>query len=54
MILNFVNKLFYNKEYNVILMITNRLSKMHHYILCTTNETEIIAKHIAKFLIQNV
>jgi hypothetical protein len=53
-ILNFVVELFDNREYNDILMIIDRLSKMHHYISCTTDDNETTAKEIAKLLIQHV
>ncbi len=33
-ILDFVTNLFDNKDYNAILMIVNKLSKIHHYIFC--------------------
>ncbi len=53
-ILDFVVRLSDSKKYNAILMIVDRLSKMHHYILCTTNENEIIVEETAKLLIQHV
>jgi hypothetical protein len=51
---NFVIKLFDNKDYNAVFMIINRLSKMHHYISCTTNENETTTEKTAKLLIQHV
>jgi hypothetical protein len=53
-ILNFVMRLFDNKEYNAIFMIINRLNKMHHYIFCTTYENEIIVEETTKLFIQHV
>jgi hypothetical protein len=53
-ILDFVTKLFDNKDYNAIFMIVNRLSKMHHYIFCTIDENEITIENIVKLLIQHV
>jgi hypothetical protein len=52
--MNFVIELFNNKNFNVILMIVNRLTKMHHYISCTTTEKDISAKEIARLLISYV
>jgi hypothetical protein len=49
--MNFVIELSNNKNFNVILMIVNRLTKMHHYISCTTTEEDINAKKIARLLI---
>jgi hypothetical protein len=53
-ILDFVTKLFDNKDYNAIFMIVNKLNKMHHYISCTTNENETTIKEIIKLFIQHV
>jgi hypothetical protein len=39
-ILDFVIELLDSRDYNVILMIIDRLSKMHHYISCITDENE--------------
>jgi hypothetical protein len=36
-IFDFVTKLFNNKKYNAILMMINRLNKMHYYISCIIN-----------------
>jgi hypothetical protein len=52
--LDFVTSLLENREYNVILMMIDRLSKMHHYISCITDENETTAKETAKLLIQHV
>jgi hypothetical protein len=52
--LNFVTELFDSRYYNAILMIVNKLSKMHHYISCTTNENETTIEETAKLLIQHV
>ncbi len=53
-IMNFVIELSENKEFNAILMIVDRLTKMHHYISCTTTEEDINAKKIARLLINHV
>jgi hypothetical protein len=53
-IFDFVTKLFDNKDYNAILMIVNKLSKMHHYISCTTNENETTIEETIKLFIQHV
>jgi hypothetical protein len=53
-ILDFVTKLSDSRDYNAILMIVNRLSKMHHYISCTIDENEITIEKIVKLLIQHV
>ncbi len=37
-IMNFVTELFMNNEFNVILMIINKLIKMRHYIFCTAKK----------------
>jgi hypothetical protein len=52
--LDFVTKLFDSRDYNAILMIVNKLSKMHHYIFCTIDENEITIEKIVKLLIQHV
>jgi hypothetical protein len=51
---DFETNLLESREYNVILMMIDRLSKMHHYISCITNENETTAKETAKLLIQHV
>jgi hypothetical protein len=53
-ILDFVIDLLDSKEYNVILMMIDWLSKMHHYISCVTNENETTTEETAKLLIQHV
>jgi hypothetical protein len=52
--LDFVTSLLESREYNVIFMMIDRLSKMHHYISCITDENETRAKKTAKLLIQHV
>ncbi len=52
--LDFVIELSKSRDYNAILMIINRLSKMHHYISCTTDENETTTEKTAKLLIQHV
>jgi hypothetical protein len=54
LIFDFVIELFENREYNAILMIVNKLNKMHHYIFCTTNENETTIEKTIKLLIQHV
>jgi hypothetical protein len=53
-ILDFVIDLLDSREYNVILMMIDRLSKMHHYIACTTDENKTTTEKTAKLLIQHV
>jgi hypothetical protein len=53
-IFDFVIELFESRNYNAVLMIINRLNKMHHYISCTTNENETTIEKTAKLLIQHV
>jgi hypothetical protein len=50
-ILDFLIKLFDNKEYNAIFMIINRLSKMHYYILCIIDENDITIEETTKLLV---
>jgi hypothetical protein len=52
--LDFVTKLFDSREYNAVLMIIDRLSKMHHYISCTIDENGITIEKTIKLLIQHV
>ncbi len=52
--MNFVIELSENKSFNVILMIINRLTKMHHYISCIAAKKRINAKKIARLLINHV
>jgi hypothetical protein len=52
--LDFVTSLFESREYNVIFMMIDRLSKMHHYISCIIDENETTAKETTKLLIQHV
>ncbi len=52
--MNFVIELSENKDFNVILIIINRLTKMHHYIFCITTKKKINAKKIARLLINHV
>jgi hypothetical protein len=52
--MNFVTELFMNNEFNVILMIINKLIKMHHYILCTTIKKDIFAEETTRLLINHV
>jgi hypothetical protein len=52
--INFVIELSENKDFNAILMIINRLTKMHHYISCTITKEETNAEKIARLLINHV
>lgn len=52
--LNFVIELFINKRKNVILMMINRMTKMHHYISCFAEKENIFTKKTIKMLIENV
>jgi hypothetical protein len=54
-IMNFVIELSKIKdEFNAILMIIDRLIKMHHYVLCTAEEDDTSAEETTKLLINNV
>jgi hypothetical protein len=53
-IMNFVIELSENKKFNAILMMINRLTKIHHYIFCTTTEKDINAEKIVWLLINHV
>ncbi len=52
--MNFEIELLMSNEFNVILMIINRLIKMRHYILCTTEEEDISAEETTHLLINHV
>jgi hypothetical protein len=53
-IMNFVIELLDNKNFNVILMMINRLIKMHHYVSCIAKEDETFAEKTIKLLINYV
>jgi hypothetical protein len=53
-IMNFVIELSENKEFNAILMMINRLTKIHHYISCTTTEEDINVEKIVRLLINHM
>jgi hypothetical protein len=54
-IMNFVIELSkIQNEFNAILMIIDRLIKMHHYVLCTAEEDDTSAEETTKLLINNV
>jgi hypothetical protein len=53
-IMNFVTELFKSKNFNAILMIINRLTKMHHYISCVAEKDETTAEKTARLLINHV
>ncbi len=52
--MNFVTELLMSNEFNVILMIIDRLIKMRHYIFCTAEEEDTFAKETARLLINHV
>jgi phosphoketolase len=52
--MNFVIELFESKDFNAILMIIDRLTKMHHYISCITTEKNTNAEKTARLLIDQV
>ncbi len=43
-----------NKNFNVILMMINRLIKMHHYVFCIAEKDETTTEKIIKLLINHV
>jgi hypothetical protein len=53
-IFDFVIELSDNRKYNAVLMIMNRLSKMHHYISCIIDENDTTVEKTTKLLIQHV
>jgi hypothetical protein len=54
-IMNFVIELSKSKdEFNVILMIMNWLTKIHHYIFCIAEKEETTAKETTRLLINHV
>jgi hypothetical protein len=52
--MNFVIELSESRDFNAILMIINRLTKIHHYISCIATKKRINAKKIARLLINYV
>ncbi len=52
--MNFVIELFQNKEFNVILMIINRLTKMRHYIFCIIEKKNTFVEKTTHLLINHV
>ncbi len=52
--MNCVIELFENKDFNAILMMINRLTKMHHYIFCTATKKHINAEEITRLLINQI
>jgi hypothetical protein len=53
--MNFVIELSKIKnDFNAILMIINKLIKMHHYVLCTTEKDNTFAEKTVKLLINHV
>jgi hypothetical protein len=53
-IMNFVIELSKSKDFNAILMIINRLTKMHHYIFCVAEKDETTVEKTARLLINYV
>jgi hypothetical protein len=53
-IMNFVIELFLSNNFNAILMIVNRLTKIHHYISCTATDEDTNVEEIARLLISYV
>jgi hypothetical protein len=53
-IMNFVTELLMSNEFNVILMIVDRLIKMRHYIFCTAKKEDIFAEETTHLLIKHV
>jgi hypothetical protein len=53
-IMNFVIELSESKEFNAILMMINRLTKMHHYISCKAEEDDTSAEKTTRLLINHV
>jgi hypothetical protein len=43
-----------SNEFNVILMIIDRLIKMRHYIFCTTKKEDTSVEETARLLINHV
>ncbi len=53
-IMNFVTELLLNRDFNVILMIVDRLTKMRHYISCTTKNEDTTVEETVRLLINHV
>jgi hypothetical protein len=52
--MNFVIELLINYEFNAILMIINKFTKMHHYILYMIIDEDITAEKTTQLLIDHV
>jgi hypothetical protein len=53
--MNFVTELSKTKDgFNAILMIVDRLTKMHHYVSCIVEEEDTTAEETARLLINHV
>jgi hypothetical protein len=52
--MNFVIELFVNHEFNTILMIIDKFTKIHHYISCTLIDEDITVEETARLLIVHV
>jgi hypothetical protein len=53
-IFDFVINLFNNRNYNAVLMMIDRLNKIHHYIFYMIDENKIAIKKTIKLFIQHV
>jgi predicted metal-dependent hydrolase len=53
-IINFVTELSESKNFNAILMIVDRLTKMHHYVSCTIENEDTSAEKTTRLLINHV
>jgi hypothetical protein len=53
-IMNIVIELLESKDFNVILMMIDRLIKMHHYVSCKTEKDDTFAEKTTKSLINHV
>jgi hypothetical protein len=54
LIMNFVIELLESRDFNVILMMINRLIKMHHYVSCEAEKDDTFAEKKINLLINHV
>ena len=52
--MNFIIDFFNSKEYNVICIIVDKLSRKHYYEFCTTINENIFAEITAKILTRKI
>ncbi len=52
--MNFVIELSDNYEFNAILIMINKLIKIHHYISCNAEKEDITTEKTTKLLINHV